>query len=180
MLDIAPGLAINPQLQWEIEQFLYEEADLLDAWRWDDWLKLLAPDVHYVCTLRPSRYHRDLRKETSGATETAIFDDDYRQLEYRVWQLGHDRHWAENPGSRTRRLINNVRLRPGDSTAELKVTSNFLLYRTRGERQMDQFVGQRQDVLTAAGEGDSGWRIRSRRIVLDMATLLSSNLSVLL
>lgn len=45
---------------------------------------------------------------------------------------------------------------------------------------MDQFAGQRQDVLTAAGEGGLGWRIRSRRIVLDMATFLSSNLSTLL
>ncbi|WP_345032998.1 aromatic-ring-hydroxylating dioxygenase subunit beta [Kutzneria kofuensis] len=34
-------------LQQQVEQFLYHEAALLDAWRLDDWLALMHPDVEY-------------------------------------------------------------------------------------------------------------------------------------
>jgi p-cumate 2,3-dioxygenase beta subunit len=37
-----------PTLRERVEDFLYEEAALLDAWRWDEWLALFTADGRYV------------------------------------------------------------------------------------------------------------------------------------
>ena len=39
-------------LQFEVEQFLYQEAALLDAREFDKWLKLLTDDIHYWMPIR--------------------------------------------------------------------------------------------------------------------------------
>ena len=39
-------------LKFEAEEFLYHEADLLDSRRFDEWLNLLADDIHYWMPLR--------------------------------------------------------------------------------------------------------------------------------
>ena len=36
----------------DIEQFLFEEAEHLDAWRLDEWLTLFADDLHYWVPMR--------------------------------------------------------------------------------------------------------------------------------
>ena len=47
---------LDPQqrmvLKSEVEEFLYAEADLLDSRRFDDWLELLADDIHYWMPVR--------------------------------------------------------------------------------------------------------------------------------
>ena len=40
---VAPGAVTRA----EVEDFFYLEADLLDRWKLDDWLKLLADDASY-------------------------------------------------------------------------------------------------------------------------------------
>ena len=39
-------LEVDAGLQFEIEQFLYLEARLLDERRFDEWLLLFADDIH--------------------------------------------------------------------------------------------------------------------------------------
>ena len=40
------------RLKEEVEEFLYEEADLLDQRRYGEWLDLLADDLHYFMPMR--------------------------------------------------------------------------------------------------------------------------------
>ena len=40
----APAAAVTRP---DVEEFLYEEAALLDAWRLDDWLALMTEDAVY-------------------------------------------------------------------------------------------------------------------------------------
>ncbi|TAJ18910.1 MAG: benzene 1,2-dioxygenase, partial [Rugosibacter sp.] len=63
------------------------------------------------------------------------------------------------------------------SNASYRVSSAFLLYRNRLERQVDIFAGERHDVLRRV-EGDQQFQIVSRKILLDQSTLLSNNLSM--
>jgi len=70
--------------------------------------------------------------------------------------------WAEDPPSRTRHLIANIEIEPGDADAELKVYSNFIIYRSRAETEQDFFVGARQDVLRLTS-GNRRGGARSRR-----------------
>lgn len=161
--------------QYQVEQFLYHEAQLLDDWRWGEWLKLFTDDVRYWMPLRHNRL-RHQRDETlrPDAIEIALFDDDLAQLRMRVEQMRSGRHWAEDPPSRCRHLVSNVRVssRPG---GEFDVRSNFIVYRNRLESEVDIWAGERHDTLRRS---DLSLQIAGRTILLDQNVVLSKNLSV--
>jgi p-cumate 2,3-dioxygenase beta subunit len=143
----------------EIEQFLFAEAALLDEWRLEAWLALMAPDARYLVPPldAPDADHRDT---------LFLIADDRRTLASRVRQLLSGTTWAENPRSRTRRLITNVRILEADDR-EARVTANFAVWRLQHE-QTDIYVGRYVDVLV---RGAAGLMFRERRAVLDLETL---------
>jgi biphenyl 2,3-dioxygenase beta subunit len=159
--------------QHEVEQFLYDEAALLDAHRYEDWLALFADDATYFMPIRRTRMARELDREFTRPGEMAFFNDTKPLLQGRVAKLATGRSWSEDPPSRTRRLVTNVRVVLDDG-AELTVESNFLLYRTRLSSQEDRWIGSRRDVLRRVG---GSFRIAARTIFLEETVLLARNLS---
>ena len=169
-----------------IEQFMYQEARLLDTRRLHDWLELWTEDAHYWVPVRTTRYpriskaisiadqERYIEDEISKEDELAILDEDKDSLERRVARLDTGMAWAEDPPSRTRHLITNIEVHETDKSDEVKVFSNFLMYRTRGETEQDFYVGCREDTLRR--DGDS-WKISRRKAVLDQNVLLAKNVS---
>jgi p-cumate 2,3-dioxygenase beta subunit len=143
----------------EIEHFLIDEAALLDEWRLEEWLALMAPDARYLVPSldAPDADHHDT---------LFLIADDRRTLASRVRQLLSGTTWAENPRSRTRRLITNVRLLAIEG-GEARITANFAVWRFQHE-QSDVYVGQYRHVLV---RGPSGLLFRERRAVLDLETL---------
>jgi 3-phenylpropionate/cinnamic acid dioxygenase small subunit len=83
--------------------------------------------------------------------------------------------WAEDPPSRTRHLITNIEIEPGEADSEIKVYCNFIVYRSRAETEQDFYVGARQDVLRRV---DVAWKIASRKLILDQNVLSAKNISV--
>lgn len=166
-------MAINYELQMDVERFLYDEAAVLDERRFHDWLDLMAEDVHYWMPIRRTRTRDQLDKEFTAPDEMAFFDDDKEMLQMRVKKLDTGYSWSEDPPSRTRHLISNVRVveTTGD---EHTVNSNFMLYRTRLTTEVDIWVGTRQDVLRKV---NGSFQIAKRHIFLDQTTLTSKNLS---
>ncbi len=170
----------------EVEQFLYREARLLDARRFDDWLELLAEDIKYWMPLRSNRYPANSKAisildgsryeegDLSGEDDLAIMDEDKDSLTRRIRRLDSGMAWAEDPPSRTRHFVSNIEVEPGNRDSELKVFSNFIMYRTRGETEQDFYVGSREDVLRRE-EGQL--RVAYRKIVLDQTVLLAKNVS---
>src|SRR6266852_2831679 len=143
----------------EIEQFLIDEAALLDEWQLEQWLALMAPDSRYLVPPldAPDADHRDT---------LFLIADDRRSLASRVRQLLSGTTWAENPRSRTRRLVTNVRLlEVADGAA--RATANFAVWRFQHD-QTDVYVGRYLNVLV---RGASGLMFRERRAVLDLETL---------
>jgi 3-phenylpropionate/cinnamic acid dioxygenase small subunit len=175
------------ELLREVEQFLYREARLLDERRFHEWLELFTDDVRYWMAGRSSRYPRsskaitvlgpDRRQESDLAIEDelAILDETKVTLSGRIARLDTGMAWAEDPPSRTRHMISNIEVEPGDTASELKVYSNFLVYRTRAESEQDFYVGARQDILRSV---DGAWKIARRKLVLDQNVLLPKNVSV--
>ena len=142
--ELVPG----PALQYELEQFLYAEAALLDEHRYEEWLQLFTPDVHYHVPARTNRATRAPEHEDLPSPDgSAHFDDDLRGLSVRVARLTSGLAWSEYPLSRTRRLVSNVQLRALPTPGQLEVRSAFLLYRSRHEHDVDVFAGLRHDVL---------------------------------
>ena len=91
----------------DVEDFLYREAALLDAWQLDEWLELLTDDAQYRV---PSN---DAQGGDPKATLYLIADD-IQRLRGRVTRLKDPQAHAEFPHSRTRRLITNVRIVSAD------------------------------------------------------------------
>lgn len=178
MADSCPPARVAPALQQEIEQFLYAEAALLDARDFDAWLTLLAHDLHYFMPLRRTLQRRERELEISAPDEVALFDEDKPSMEVRVRRLNTGLAWAEEPPSRTRHLVSNVRVHGApDAADEYAVQSSFHIYRSSGERHQDAVIGKRFDRLRRAPT-PYGFVIARRTVVFDMATLLVKNLSL--
>ncbi|HZU90882.1 MAG TPA: 3-phenylpropionate/cinnamic acid dioxygenase subunit beta [Stellaceae bacterium] len=171
----------------EIEQFLYREARLLDERRFHDWLALFTDDVRYWMASRANRYPKSskaiaildparyVEDDVAGEDELAVMDETKETLAARITRLDTGMAWAEDPPSRTRHFVANIEVEPGETDAELKVYSNFIVYRSRAESEEDFYVGARQDVLRR--EGDT-WKIARRRLVLDQNVLSAKNVSI--
>jgi 3-phenylpropionate/cinnamic acid dioxygenase small subunit len=167
-------VAFGPQLQWEIEQFLYAEAHLLDTRRYEEWLELLTADIRYVMRVVTDRIRRDAIRFKPQAIELKHFDDGRENLEHRVQRIRSGMAWSDDPPVRGTHYVANVRVSAGDTAQELRVSSNFLVHVSRTDEPATVFSGARDDVLRAA---DAGWRIASRTISLDESVLNSTNLT---
>jgi len=143
----------------DVEEFLFQEAALLDEWRLDEWLALFEKDATYEVptTDRPN--------EDPHRSQYYVWDD-YEHLTARVKRLKSKHAHAENPHSRTRRLVTNVRL-ADTSDSTLDVRAAFLIYKIR-DGNVDQFVGRYEHTLAANGDG---LRFRKRRAVLELEVL---------
>ena len=171
----------------EVEQFLYREARMLDERRFHEWLELFTDDVRYWMPGRSNRYpkiskaiaildpDRYTEEELSREDELAIMDETKETLCRRIARLHTGMAWAEDPPSRTRHMLSNIEVEPGDAATEVKVYANFMVYRSRAETEQDFYVGARQDVLRQV---DGAWKIARRKIILDQTVLLAKNVSI--
>lgn len=171
--EINTDILLRMQRQFEVEQFYYEEAALLDAHRYDEWVELFTDDTRYFMPIRRTRTRREMSKEFTQPGEAAFFDDSKHVLRGRVAKLNSGTSWAEDPPSRTRHIVTNVRVVDAEG-AEMTVHTNFLLYRTRLKSEEDQWIGSRVDTLRRV---DDTLKIASRSIYLEQTLLLSRNLS---
>jgi len=142
--------------QAEVEDFLYREAALLDAWQLDEWLALTTADCSYY--VPPN----DKLEADHRSTLFTIADNHTRLIE-RVKRLKDPSAHAEYPPSRTRRLISNVRITGGDGDT-IDVAANFVVYRFRRDDDRREFVGHYRYKLRRE---DGALKIAERRAILD-------------
>ena len=161
--------------QYRIEQFYYDEAAALDERRFEDWLEYFTEDSHYWMPVRRIRMNKEKGEEFTKRGEVAFFDDTKELLRIRVRKLESGFAWSEDPPSRTRRLISNVRILEQNSGQAI-VTANFVVHRARYDDEEDRWFGRRTDTLQLSSEG---FKIRNREIFLEQTVILSRNLSVL-
>ena len=168
-------LETSVEIYWEVYSFLMHEAELLDERRERDWLDLFTDDAEY---LMPVRVNRE-RGEGDGFSEEAFYFEETRgSLELRVRRLETEYAWAEDPPSRTRHFVTNVRVAEGEEEDEVAVRTNLLLYRSRGsDPKHDLISAERKDTLR---KEDDQWKLRKRMILLDHSILTTHNLSVFL
>jgi len=143
-----------------VEDFLYAEAALLDAWKLDEWLALLTDDAVYRV---PSN-----DKPASNPKDTLFtIADDIHRIRARVTRLKDKNAHAEFPPSRTRRIIGNVRIVEQDAHS-LRVEANFIVHRFRRNESVRQYVGQYRYTLRTEEEN---FRIASREAIIDALEL---------
>jgi len=157
----------------EVVAFLVDEAELLDEGRFGDWLELWTDDCRYRM---PIRVTRERGQSGDIAYDMQHFYDDRDSLQKRVDRLKTEFAWAEDPPSRTRHFVSNVRVRPGEREEEIRVKSYLLVYRSRGDSpDADLIAGERRDVLRRVG---GRLRLSERVFIIDQATLGTKNLAI--
>ena len=107
------------------EQFLYHEARLLDAHRYEDWLALFSADATYWLPLEAA--------QKDPFETSSIIHDDRTLLELRVKQYRHARAHARQPLARTVHQVGNISLL--ETGAELRVASTLTVVEFRNEKQ---------------------------------------------
>jgi 3-phenylpropionate/cinnamic acid dioxygenase small subunit len=166
---------VDERVEADCSRFLWREAELLDRRQFDDWLVLIHPQIDYRIPVRTSR----LAQDGEGFSTVAFFmKEDQGTLTLRVKRLKSEYAWAENPPTRTRRLIANIRVDDTATAGDCAVTSNFAVYCFRGDDPIPAVLtGERQDVLAAeAGR----WRLKKRLVLLDTTVLGMESLSIFL
>jgi 3-phenylpropionate/cinnamic acid dioxygenase small subunit len=171
---VSQRVGVPLETRLAVEDFLVDEALLLDDRRFDEWFELFTDDLVYQAPVRVTakRGHEEI-------VDTIFhFDESKQSLGLRVRRLGTDVAWAEDPPSVTRHYVSNVRVTQADAPGELVVRAYVLLYRSRGDRGLHDMISYvRWDVLRPSG---SSFQVARRRAVLDQAVLGTKNLAIFL
>lgn len=154
---------------------LYDEAAALDERRFDDWVAMLSPDLIYQAPIRLTRTGPN--KDRDVMRTMFHLDEDYTSILMRTGRLQKSA-WAEDPPSRCRRFITNVRVAECDTAGEYEVVSYLYLERSRGDNpHNEQLTAERRDVWR---EVDGAYVLTRREIIVDQSVLGMSNLAVFL
>lgn len=167
--------ATRAELWLEASQYLYREAALLDERRYREWLELFTDDATYWV---PQAGGEDPKRLVS------ISYDDRRRLEERVLRLEGGFAFAQDPPSRTCRVVGNVVLDDTGEGAEqeegdLPVSSNLMVAELRRAEQT-VYAGRVEHRLVREDGGDGNLRIRRKVIRLINSDAPLGNLSFLL
>lgn len=137
-----------------IENFLFDEARLLDERRFADWLALWTDDGRYWVP----RFHG----QADPFSQISLFWEDRMLRETRQRRIEHARNWSQQPVTRTTHLVGNVQVAGLDRAGRVIVRSNLQLSEWRLE--LRQLAGQVHHKLEATAEG--GWRMHLKRVDL--------------
>ena len=172
---VGKPLPFNDERHLLAHQFLVDEAYLLDAQQYRDWLDLLTEDIHYVM---PVRVTTALGAGFDTSPGMAHFDENKYSLSRRVARFLTEHAWTEDPPSRLRHYITNVRTFAAGDDDHLVVESAELLFRSRGDVNEAALVScGREDLLRV---GHDGLKLARRTILIDESVIRMQNLAVFL
>jgi len=153
----------------ELEAFYRREILLLQDRRYGEWLQTMDNAVSYRVPVTTSTVDGLVTRED----ELGYYDEDLTLLKARVAKLESKMSWVEHPPSRLRYFVQVIDAHREENRTVL-ARSNLLLLQCRWNMEQ-QFSGERTDTLLAA---DDGFRIRTRRVVLDRQAVGKQGLSV--
>lgn len=158
----------------EAHDFLLYESELLDSLQERAWLEtLVSRDVAYQLPLRETV---ERARGTGFVAGTYHLNENYGSLESKVARNETSYAWAEDPPSRLRHFVSNVRVRRTEDADVLEVRSNVLIYRTRQDQTTPQILsGERQDLLRRE---DGELKLLKRSVLLDLTVIGTHNLSL--
>ena len=142
----------------EAEQFLFEEARLIDERRFDDWLALFAPDCLYWLPIG----------DGDPNVEPSLIYDDYQRLQERVFRISQTAAPAQTPASRTLHNVSNVEVLDANH-GHTRIGCNLLIleFRPGDPSQVglgtQRVFGAKADYILEAGPH---WRIRTKKVSL--------------
>jgi len=154
---------------------LYDEAAALDERRFDDWVAYLEQDLVYTAPLRLTR--NGPNKDRDVVRTMKHFDENYSSILMRTGRLSKSA-WAEDPPSRTRRFVTNVRIAQCETAGEYEVVSYLYVERSRFDNPDNESItAERRDIWRLV---DGAYKLAVREIIVDQSTLGMSNFAIFL
>ena len=145
----------------DAEDFLYEEARLLDERLYDDWLKLFTDDGVYWLPIDADSAPKDHL--------SLIYDDSLRREE-RVYRLTQFAPPSQSPPSRTLHVVSNVQVRNGTADGELALHSSQIIHEMRVGDYRQYELGDPRSFAARCEhrvrQHDGQWRLTLKRMVL--------------
>ena len=117
-----PGLVVAGDVQREVEQFLYRQAELLDGKHWQAFIDLFAADGVYWMPVT--------REQTEWEGSPSIFAEDKLMMEIRKGRVSHPNAWSQAPMWETNHLVSHVAIESITAGA-IEVRSRFHMMELR-------------------------------------------------
>ena len=161
------GGGMGGMLVQGIEQFLYREALLLDARRWEEWLNLFEPEAEFWVPAWKSEHEAPSNPETELSL---IWCQPRTRLAERVTRALSGRSVAAIPLPRTQHVVSNL-LVDGNSPEPdgcTLVHANFTVHLYNLKKKSEHVFFGRSEYRLApqATTGGGGWRIRAKKCLL--------------
>jgi len=132
------------EIQHEVEQFLYRQAECLDARNWQGWIDLFAPDGIYW--MPPDASY----KTWDG--QPAIFAEDKNLMTVRMLRVLHPDAWSQRPLWGTNHVVSNVSIKKLHKNGDVDVTSRFHMMEMRRD-DVRHFAGSYMHKLKKTKKG---------------------------
>ncbi|OPB05643.1 aromatic-ring-hydroxylating dioxygenase subunit beta [Pseudomonas synxantha] len=155
----------DAQLTFQVEQFLFREASLLDERAFDGWLALWVENGRYWVPRAPD--------QASPHEHISIFWENAMLRETRVRRLLNERNWSQQPPTRTSRVVSNVCVLGRDVEGRLIVSSRLHV----SEYRLDlRYLSGR--VVHKLVESPEGFKIALKRVDLVNCDSVFTNIEV--
>ena len=148
------GLVVAGDVQREVEQFLYRQAELLDGKHWQAFIDLFADDGVYWMPVT--------REQTEWEGSPSIFAEDRLMMEIRKGRVSHPNAWSQAPMWETNHLVSHVAIESASATT-IEVRSRFHMMELRRDA-LRHFGGSYRHTLVRDGAG--ALKIRLQRVDL--------------
>ena len=146
--------AAEIELQREVEQLLYYQAELLDGKHWLAWIDLFDDQGVYWMPVTP--------EQTEWEGSPSIFAEDKLMMEIRKGRVSHPNAWSQVPMWETNHVVSHVVVESGGA-GQIQVRSRFHMMELRRDT-VRHFGGRYQHTLVRGPDG--ALRIRLQRVDL--------------
>ena len=146
------GLVVAGDVQREVEQFLYRQAELLDGKHWQAFIDLFADDGVYWMPPEPSH--------ATWEGMPAIFAEDKNLMNVRMKRVLHPDAWSQRPLWGTNHVVGNVVIEKESPNGDVVARSRFHMMELRRD-DVRHFAGSYTHHLKKTKDG---YRIKLQRV----------------
>lgn len=148
---IPQSVNVEPALLREVQVLLVQQAAMLDARRWNQWMELFTDDGVYWMPAAP--------EQTDWASQASIFAEDKLLMEVRANRLLHPNAWSQAAQWATHHLIGTVIVEQASAGA-LSTYTPFQMMEVRRDKVRHFGGSYRHHWVHEGGQ----WKIRLQRV----------------
>jgi 3-phenylpropionate/cinnamic acid dioxygenase small subunit len=148
---IPQSLTVEPALLREVQVLLTQQAAMLDARRWNQWMALFTDDGVYWMPAAP--------EQTDWASQPSIFAEDRLLMEVRANRLLHPNAWSQAAHWATHHLLGTTLIEQTQD-GNLSTYTPFQMLEVRRDK-VRQFGGSYRHQLV---QQNGQWKIRLQRV----------------